>query len=422
MSFLRRLWGGRSAAEERAEADRLFQNRSFFEARQAYERALDRARDDADLRAHCEARLAACADALAEQRIEEAARLREGGELDLARAELATAIELARSPAVREKALRAAALLEGRDAVEQATETELSDDERWAVIAGTWDQAQMDEYDAYGEDFRAALLALHDGRVKEARRVLERLAEEHADDAVYLWVEVGRARFRDEDEEGCAQALRRFLERVDEDDRSQERLQAHLVLCALADKAGDEEKAIEWLHKAVDAMPDDPRAYLQLGAFLRQKGYPEEAIEVLEAAIDRMDGDRPSWEAYQELGLAKRDAGHDEDAIELLEKVIHFFVTRSHLDFPPSAALPLAQLYEKLGRKERAADLYRSLASGSDRANHLQYHLEAARVLSELGLLAEARRMLTRAAALAESKPDVVAAVEAQIAEIDRQL
>lgn len=428
MSFFKRMFGGASAADERGDADRHFDARDFFEARQAYERALEKNKGgDANLREHCEARLIECYDAMAEERIAEAERLRADGQLEIARGELATAVELARTGKVRERARRAMEMLERRDAVEQATDgPELSDDDRWAVIAGNWEQAQMDEYDEYGEELRAAILALHEGRTKEARPVIERLLEEHGDEAVYLWLEAGRVRLLDGDEEGGAKALRRFLKRLadsDEDeDRGDARLAAHLALASLADRKGDEEKAIKWLQKALDAMPDDPRPYLQLGVYLREKGHPEEAIEVLETAIELTDDDRPSWEAYQELGLAKMDAGHDDEAIDLLEKVVRFFVSRSRLDFPRASALPLARLCEKKGQLERAADLYRNLASGSDRANHLEYHREAGRVLTELGLYAEARRMLTRAAALAETQPEILATIEADIVALDARI
>ncbi|MDQ3037369.1 MAG: tetratricopeptide repeat protein [Myxococcota bacterium] len=426
MSFFKRMFGGVSAEEERREADRLLARSDHFEARQAYERALEKNKGaDATLREHCEARLLECYDAMAEERIADAERLRVEGQLEIARGELTTAIELARSASVRERARRAIEMLERRDAVEQATEQpELSDDDRWAVIAGTWEQPQIDEYDEYGDEFREAILALHDNRPKDALPVIERLVEEHGEDATYLWLEAGRARLVDGDEEGGADALRRFLDRMaesddDDDDRSDARLAAHLALASLADRKGDEEKAIDWLQKAMVAMPDDPRPYLQLGVYLREKGHADEAIDVLETAIELMDDDRPSWEAYQELGLAKMDAGHDVEAIDLLEKVVRFFVSRSRLDFPRASALPLARLHEKQGQLERAADLYRNLASGSDRANHLEYHREAARVLTELGLYSEARRMLTRAAALAESEPAVLATVEADIVALD---
>jgi tetratricopeptide (TPR) repeat protein len=133
-----------------------------------------------------------------------------------------------------------------------------------------------------------------------------------------------------------------------------------------------------------------------------------------------MDEDRPSWLAYQELGLAHRDAGHEEKAVELLEKVIRHFVQRSVVDFPASAAVPLAALHEKRNNFARAADLYTSLARGTDRANHVVYHRAAAKVLLRIDLEEEARRMLTRAAALAEGDEKLSAEIEKEIEALDR--
>ena len=55
------------------------------------------------------------------------------------------------------------------------------------------------------------------------------------------------------------------------------------------------------------------------------------------------------------------------------------------------------------------------LSQGNDRANHLHYHREAARVLAKLELTDEARRMLERAAALAEDDEEQLAAVNEQL-------
>jgi lipoprotein NlpI len=49
---------------------------------------------------------------------------------------------------------------------------------------------------------------------------------------------------------------------------------------------------------------------------------------------------------------------------------------------------------------DRAADMYRALSQGSDRERHARYHYEAGRLLHAIGLMDEARRMLTRAEAL----------------------
>lgn len=427
MSFLKRIFGGMSPEEERRDGDRLYEAGNPFDARQAYERALSKIKDaTSPIRHHCEERLHACSDALAEARMLEAERLREDGHLDLARGELETAIEIAHGRAVRERARRALEMLERRDAIEQAAApTELSDDDRWAVIAGNWSESQLAEYDLYGDEFRSAILAHHDDDRAGALPVLEKLTTLHDETAIFLWLELGRVRVMSGDEEGGAKAFRRFLSRIKKasiDDAEDARLSAYLALAMLADRQSDEEKAIEWLEKAIRAMPEDPRPYLQLGSYLRDKGHPEPAIDVLETAIEIMGEEQPSWEVLQELGLARRDAGRDAEAIDALERVLKVFVSRSRLDFPPASALALARLYEKGSKLERAADLLRGLASGSDRANHLEYHREAGRVLVKLELFDEARRMWTRASALAESQPEVLMAIEADIKALDASL
>jgi tetratricopeptide (TPR) repeat protein len=152
---------------------------------------------------------------------------------------------------------------------------------------------------------------------------------------------------------------------------------------------------------------------------MRAKGHAAEAIELLDLAVDHLDEDRPVPEVYQELGLAHRDAGDADKAVDLLEKVIRFHGQRGRMDFPADAARPLAELHEKRGNDARAADLYASLARGSDKANHLAYHRSAARVLTRLDLIEEARRMLMRAAALAEGDPAVAAEIESEIEDLD---
>lgn len=420
MSFFRKLFSSATAEDERKAGDAHFEAKRFAEAREAYERALDSRDLTAATREHVDARFAATYDGLAEQRITEAERLTKLGQRTLAESELRTAIEMARSPAVRTRAERLLERGERADAKAHAVELDETDDDRWARIGMGWEDAQEEEYDEYGESFREALLAMDAGEHQVALDKLTELKKKHGEEAIYLWLELARARSRVEDHEGARKALKRFLKRVPDDDRSEARLNAYTYLAQLAEKAGDEELAIKELEKGLEAMPDDPRPFLQLGSYLRQKGHPDEAVEILEVAITLTEADRPNPSALEELGLAQRDAGHDDAAIETLERVIGLFVSRAAVsDFPPVAATTLAKLYEKKGNLARAADLWTNLARGKDRQGHLLYHREAGRVLGKLSMLAEARRMLTRASALAESQPAVVAEIEAEIAALD---
>ncbi len=423
MSFFKKLFGGKSFADHVAEADDLFEDERWADARQAYERALDAGGDASEeQRERCDARMRACLDELAKAMIEEADRLLDAGDVDLAEAELRNAMELADDAAIAKQARRRLETLEKQDALRQAEgPEELSDDDRWAVLAGTWEDAQIDEYDDYGDAFRDALLALHDQEV-EAGEALEAILEE-ADEPVYLWLEVSRARALAEDFEGAEEALRAFLDALDEDEGGQMRLGAYVTLAALRERADDEEGALAELGEAMERYPENPGPFLAMGQYLLGKGHAGEAVEVLEAGADLLDPDRPDWRFLEELGLAYVAADEPGKAGEVLDQVIAFFVSLRRpdrpLDLPVRAAVARAELFEAAGRLEKAADLYRTLSGGSDVESHLHYHREAARLLLELELDDEARRMLTRALALAEGDEEASAAIEAQLAELE---
>jgi tetratricopeptide (TPR) repeat protein len=423
MGFFKRIFGGASFDDERKEADALFEAKNFEEARIAYQRAIDRKKDaSADAVEHCQERIGECLDRMAEQRIEEAERLTEEGHIDLAETELRNAAELAASDEIAKRARELLELLEQKDAKERASlPAELDDDDRWALIAGNWEGPQEDEYEEYGDELRGALLALHDNEAKKAREALEALLEE-ADEAVYLWLEVGRARILDKDDEAAEEALRMFLDRLDEDEGGPTRLSALAELAGIRERAGDEAGAIAELEKAMEAFPEEPLAYYWMGRHLHIKGHAEEAVEVLEAGAVLLDEDNPDVGFLELLGVACLAAEEDEKAIAYLDRVIARAIAIRRLDgepvLRPDTAMARAALHEKAGEHEKAAGLYRSLARGPDRANHFLYHREAGRLLVEADLPDEAHRMLTRAKALA---PDAAALadIERRLAELD---
>lgn len=421
MSIFSKLFGASTADAEKKEADAHFSAKRWYEARQGYERLIERRDATPDHRAHAEARIVRAQDELAQGRIDEAERLIAEGQTELARVELQTAIDTARSATMIDRARRRLDTADRRTVRQAEVVVELGDEERWALIAGNWEDEQIDEYDGYGEPFRTALLAMAKGDAETAGPILEGIAKEHGEDAVYLWLEVARARSRLEKHDNARIALKRFLKRVPDEDRSEARVEAYAYLAQLCDRTGDEEGAMEQLNKAIEAMPDDPRPFVNLGAYLRAKGHAAEAIDVLDAAIGLMDEDRPNPMALQELGLARRDAGRDEAAIETLERVIRIFVARAAIDdFPPNSAVPLAELHEKNGNLARAADLWAALTRTKDEKNLLRYHREAARVLGLLGERREARRFLARAGALAENDPRLADSIEMQLTDLDK--
>ena len=423
MGFFKKLFGGRDFNGEMKEADAHFEGGAWAEARLCYERAAESARDGDD-GSRAESQMRECLDRLAQARLDEAKELQANGHLDLAEAELMNAIELAASDSIRNEARRRIETLEQQDAVRKQAEIpdEMSDEDRWALLAGNWEEDQLDEYDEYGERFRTAVLAMHDGEGEAALETLEEIADEYEDPA-YLWLEIARARSLVEDLAGSEEALRAFLEAMGPDDGGAARMGARANLAALRDRDEDEDGAIAELTKAMEEFPEETMPFLLMGRFLFDKGYFDEAAEVLEAGTQLLDPDRPDWRYLELVGLSLAEAGEPERAAGYLDQVISFFVSlRRHdrpLDYPVNTATTRAAIHENAGELEKAADLYRTLSQGSDAQNHLSYHQETARLLLELGLEEEARRMLTRALALAADDEEALEQIEAQLSELE---
>jgi tetratricopeptide (TPR) repeat protein len=398
MSLLGKLFGKRTLEQERAHADELFAAGDFGQAKLAYERAQDLARDQAEVKAALAAQVDACRDSIAKKRIAEAVTLIEQENFVFASEELHGAMETAASPAL---IAQAEELLQGLErkqrVVEQAAEAaEAPEEDRFEVISGGLEDDQYNEYQAHGEPMKRALLALHDGKIPEARKALEALAE-HADGPRYLWFELGRARLADGDTDGGAEALTKFLSTLHAEEGGDARLLAHMELAQLIHARGDFEGAVAQYEQALEALPDDPRPYLAMAGFFRREQLFDEAIEVIEAALASRDEADPDFRLWLELGLAYADAGRDDEAITQLERVIDFLTRRNQRELPGEGVLRLAMLYEKSGRPARALDLYTLLANTPDRASAVTYALEATRLMQSLGLAAEARRMLQRA-------------------------
>lgn len=412
MALFGKLFGKRTVAEERSNADQLFAAGEFGPAKLAYERAQDLAKQEPEVVQALAVRIDACRDAIAKHRLDEAETLIKQGNLDFAREELRGAIETAASRELILKAEERIESLERRQRrAEQVLEGEQTSEDRFELIAGGFEDDQYNEYTAHGEPIKRALLALHDGNVVEARADLEALIG-HADGPRYLWFELGRARLADGATEAGTEALTKFLETLHPEEGGDARLIAHMELAQLVHARGDFDGAVAHYERALEALPDDPRPYLAMAGFFRREQLYDEAIEVLEAALNSREEGEPDFRLWLELGLAYADAGRDELAITQLERVIDYLTRRNQRDLPPEGTLRLALLYEKSERPARALDLYTLLADGSDRQNAFAYELEAARLMQKLGLSAEARRMLQRAREDAPADEAVRAKVE----------
>ncbi|MBW2462896.1 MAG: tetratricopeptide repeat protein [Deltaproteobacteria bacterium] len=399
MGFLKKLFGSESVDDLCAEAEDHFAAERYGQAKLVFERAFEKAKDDAEsARGDLAQRIEASRDGIAQGRIEQAEDHIEARDLDLARAELEGAIEVVIDATLRTRAEELLYGLEKADAVTAAAEVEVTDADRLATIAGTWEDAQDEEYAEYGDGLNDALLALFSDEPKSARPLLEAVLDE-AEAPRFLWLEVGSARMIDEDDEPAEEAFRTFLEQLDDDEGGEGRFAAHRNLARLLDNRGDVEGAIAELEDAAAFFDEDPRPLLTLGVYLRDKEQAAESVEVLRMAADLM-GDRPDWSILEELGLSLAKNGQVNEAIQVFESSIEFLTSEKITNFPVRTSMKLAELHEATGSLERAADLYRVLSQGPDTQNHLVYHREAGRVLGVLGLTDEARLMYERAAAL----------------------
>ncbi len=421
MGLFGKLFGGKSDGPLR-EGESLFEQRRFGEAKLAFERALDRAEESE--KATIAERIDAACDEIALSRIAEAERLLDQDDEEMAREELAGALTVVASAKVRAEAQSILDELEREEAVEAAADAEVTDEEILLAVSGSWEPDQADEYEGYGDAFSDAILLVHKGDSEAAKPLLEAILAEALEDEEtppkYLWLEIGRVRLLTEDNEGGRDALIEFIDQLEDDEVGEPLLGAYIELARIADADGEFEEAMGFFEEAVETFDDDHRPYLAMGRFLLEHEMAEEAVEVLEAGSLFMDDIRPDWWMLQELGLAYAAVERDEEAIGQLERVVSFMTERKVLDFPPSTVLPLAALHEKVGAPDRAADLFAALTRGSDRANHAQYHAEAGRLLMELNLDDEAKRMLKRALALLpeDDDSDLRIAIEGRLAKL----
>lgn len=408
MSFFKRLLGG-DFDSNRVEGDEHFAKERWGEAKLSYERALAKGKSaPEDAKGALAARIVECRRKLA-------AVLAERGEVALAAGELETAVEafegaidVAPDEADKERYRKLVDRLHAADARAAAENPgDASEDDRYEVLSADWDDEQLDEYESYGDEFKAAYLAIHEApdteQVGKALESMQALAAAHPDDACYLHLEIGRALLRLGRREEGALALRKLLAELPEDEGDRARIHAHVALAEVAIEAKDDEEAERELRAAADVAPDLTAGHLRLGQFLRVRGRHQEAAEALESAARTMGELRPDVRVLREIGLNQAALGDEETALETLEGIVQLQAAQDNLDLDPATAIALAGLHEKRGDPERAADFYRHLAKGSDVAHHFEYHREAARLLRVAGKQALAREHLVKAR---ETAPD----------------
>lgn len=418
MSFFSRLTGG-TFSDNLAEGDRLRQAGNLGEARLAYERALRKGKGvpEAELAAVREA-VAACRLALARARLAEADRLAEAGEVDEAREILDELRDVCEADEILAAVAERRTRYEAESARRLADDAEeLSEEELLAVIAGTWTEAQADEYAELPEEFAQALVVAHDGDHARAAELLRAVLEspDLELEPRHAWLELGRELAAAGDDAGAVAVLERML--GPGDGPAGEDLDGEVAVIALTQLAQclarleRRVEAVAALQRSARTDPESHLPLLNLGIFLRSgpgeraPGDLERAVEVLERAVTLMGQLHPDFRVVRELGLTLLELGREDEAERTLYAVIEHEASRgTHDQFDPLAAVPLARLYEKRGKPEQAADVWRHLAVGHDVRNHFAYNREAGRLLlAGGGDRALAGRYLDRAAELART-------------------
>jgi Tfp pilus assembly protein PilF len=406
MSFLDWLTGGTFDAN-RDEADRLFAQKEWGEARLVYQRAL-RKRKDADAGAveRVEKRVDECLRELAKIRLATARRYLANGDKE-------AALECLEDAAQIHGGADTAADIESlKEEVEGAASTdqahELDEEELMAIISGTWSVPQAEEFADLPPAFMEGLMAAHDGRMAEAASLLEPVVA-RTPGCRFARFELGRMQIAAGRTEEGIRSIDAFLSAVaDDGDALDERVAAHTVMAKVRMDEGDSRAAEEHLMAAFRAAPDNHVPMLNLGVFLREKGELERAKKALRNAMDTMGSVHPDMRVMREMGLTCLAAGERSEGIGYLEACLESCCrTGSHDQYDPEAAVPLARLYEEDGELTKASDIFRHLAAGGHTGGHFVYHLESARLLLARKADGElVRRYLDRAAALARTSEE----------------
>jgi tetratricopeptide (TPR) repeat protein len=432
MAFWKKIFG-KDFEEAVADAEELLRHERYGEARLAFEQALGRAKNaPAERSDHVRQQIAHCKDALAQDHLRDGRAFAEQGNVERALECYQTAADVAADQELVQEASRLQDELDAQDARAAFDEQEeLTDDERYQVLSGAWEEPRADELDSYGDAFRDAFLLLHNDQAEQAAQAMAALLDEHPD-ALYLRLEFGLAQRHAGRAEQSAATIKEFLADLaeEEDDLpesdgeegqtpqvSQSRLQAHARLAEIYLELERPDEAEEELRTLVDLLPEQSEPYVHLGHLLREQNRLDEALEVLLIGQRHMGQLRPDMRVVREIGLTYLAMGDKEQALDTLKSVVAFDAGQGNFNFDPITAVPLAELYEETGQLDRAADLYRHLAAGTHSAGHFAYNREAGRLLAAMDQPDLARRYLARAQELAPS-PELREKIDESISRI----
>jgi tetratricopeptide (TPR) repeat protein len=258
--------------------------------------------------------------------------------------------------------------------------------------------------DRYGEEERwSELLQLEKRRLTQARGErqeaaartrLGRLWLERMGDAVRARDELERALRLDGqnarvwrlyaralDESGdAARALEALGRAAEHTDDIAERVEAHLLAAAIAERTGQLEAALDHTREALSRTPSHPGALARAASLLTRLGRLDDALATYDRAVDSAADDDARARLLYELAWLARDSLKDG-------KLARSYVERSLALHTTPEALRLASgLAEQEGRDQDLEQLLAQLAARGDR----QARLAQAKVLLKLGRAFEA--------------------------------
>jgi len=195
--------------------DALFRAKQWGPAKLEYEHALELVEQNADPDAQerITGKLVSVKEALAQEHLQNAENLIEGGFWNEAQDLLALALELSVEGDHRHAVEQQVRELQGRrlehteadeavaDLMQQPTDEpdhgmhpqSVSDEEYFMALCGTLPEEVGDAYLSYGENFKAGYLALNRGDFDAAAQLLSRAMEEHPDPESYISLELASA-------------------------------------------------------------------------------------------------------------------------------------------------------------------------------------------------------------------------------------
>ncbi len=288
MMPLFRIFSGPSAEKLEQKGDALFEAKAWGQAKQTYERALDKLEkrpepDSADL-SRIRDKIHQTREALAREHRQNAEDFAENGYPDDARNLLALAWELTTDALFKkelEERLRQMELLRARQmdeelpdlsyASEEEDAEQTSDDEYFLALCSALPEKVRDTYLHYGEDFKAGYVALNLGDFEAAAENLVRAMEQNPHPDSYVPLELATAYLNLNRIHEARQLLEGFLK------RHPEALPAYQLLCEIFWEQRDFQQADALLASVPDEFSESAAVSLLKGETLCRAGNYEQA-------------------------------------------------------------------------------------------------------------------------------------------------